>query len=186
MSFYKHHRQRRFYKRMAMKIKTAIITLSDTRRLPSQDESGVVMRQYLEAAGYEVVSYDLIRDEYDDIVRVLTQRCDEDVDLLLTTGGTGVSLRDQTPEATQVVIEKEVPGISEALRAYSLTLTPHAMFSRAVAGIRGKTLLINLPGSKKAVEQSLTFLLPHLPHAVAVLQGQVNQCASTEDSHRQI
>ena len=171
---------------MAMKINVAMVTLSDTRRLPSQDESGAMMRHHLEAAGYEVVSYDLIRDEYEDIVRVLTQRSEEGIDLILTTGGTGLSPRDQTPEATRQVIEKEVPGISEALRAHSLTYTKNAMFSRAVAGIRGQSLIINLPGSTKAVDESLKFLLPHLKHAVAVLRQEVKQCGVTPTLPRQI
>ena len=162
---------------MATRIKAAIITLSDTRSISKIDESGAVIKQLLTEAGYEVVGYDLISDDLEGIQTALIRRSDEQIPLIVTTGGTGLSPRDNTPEATKAIIEKEVPGISEAMRAYSLQITPRAMLSRGVSGIRKQSLIINLPGSPKAVEESLAYILPSLRHGLEILSGTASNCA---------
>ncbi len=159
--------------------KTAIVTMSD---LGSQglreDRSGEALAERLRAEGFEVWSKSVIPDDYDRIKEVLVKLCDiEGVALIVTTGGTGVSPRDVTPDATLSVIEKAVPGLAEAMRAESMRKTPHAMISRAVAGIRGKTLIINLPGSPKGAIENLEAVLKALPHALDKLQGDPSDCA---------
>lgn len=161
-------------------IKTAILTISDKgSRGEREDLSGKVARQIMEAEGGEVTYQGILPDEQALLEKELVKLCDDkQVNLILTTGGTGLSPRDVTPEATQAVIEKEVPGISEAIRAKSLKFTPHAMLSRAKSGTRNKTLIVNLPGSPKAVEECLRVVLPVLPHAVEVISGKAFECAS--------
>ncbi len=159
-------------------IKAAIITLSDTRSISKIDESGAVIKRILTEHGYEVVSYDLISDDLEGIKEALIQRSDAGIPLIVTTGGTGLSNRDNTPEATKAVIEKEVPGISEAMRYYSLQLTPRAMLSRGVSGIRKQSLIINLPGSPKAVDENLSYIIPSLRHGLEILAGTATQCAT--------
>ncbi len=128
---------------------------------------------------YECEYYEIIPDEMDLIVTRLCDACDNlKLDLLLTSGGTGFSLRDVTPEATRKVLEKLVPGIPEAMRAYGMQKTPQAMLSRAVAGIRGKTLIINLPGSVKGVRESLEAIMPALGHGLDILIGSAGECGS--------
>lgn len=160
------------------KIKVGILTISDRASSGQrEDRSGLVIEEILKAMEAEVVAYRIIPDEKQIIVDNLKELCDEvEVDLVLTTGGTGLSPRDVTPEATLEVIEKRVPGFEEAMRAESVKATPHAMLSRAVCGVRGRTLIVNLPGSPKAVRENLEVILPAIPHGIEVLRGEVDQC----------
>lgn len=156
-----------------------IITLSDKGAAGDrEDVSGRVIREILEGFGYEVVSYKLLADEAQDLKRELIRLCDEvKCSLVLTTGGTGFSPRDVTPEATMDVADRNAPGIAEAMRAYSMTLTKRAMLSRGASVIRKSTLIVNLPGSPKAVRESLEFLLDTLPHGLDILSGTGGECA---------
>lgn len=157
----------------------AVVTVSDKgARGERQDASGDKIAERLLAAGYQIAFRKIVPDESDEICRALQHYADvEHVALIITTGGTGVAPRDVTPEATLAVIERPVPGMAEAMRAASLQKTPHAMISRAVAGIRGRTLIINLPGSPKGAEENLQVLLPALPHALDKIQGDPADCA---------
>ena len=161
------------------KIQAAIITMSDSRSKSNEkvDESGAVIKEILEANDYEVVHYELISDDLDGIKNSLIRVCDQNISLVLTTGGTGLSKRDNTPEATKAVIEKEVQGISEAMRYHSLQITPRAMLSRGVSGIRQNSLIINLPGSPKAVRENLEYIIPSLRHGLEILRGAASNCA---------
>ena len=141
-----------------------------------EDQSGKLMLELLASVADETL-YRLVPDEQDEIAATLCALADEEhADVILTTGGTGFAPRDVTPEATNAVIDRAAPGISEAIRLKSLSVTPHAMLSRAVSGIRGKTLIVNLPGSPKAVRESLEVVLPVLPHAVETLSGNTQNC----------
>ncbi|TCL73164.1 molybdopterin adenylyltransferase [Hydrogenispora ethanolica] len=142
-----------------------------------EDRSGPAIAALLKESGAELLESRLVPDERPLIAATLIQMCDRGADLILTSGGTGFSPRDVTPEATLDVIERQVPGIPEAMRARSLAITPRAMLSRAVAGIRGRTLIINLPGSPKAVRECLEVVLPVLDHAIAILTGTTGECA---------
>lgn len=141
-----------------------------------EDKSGKLIQELVLPLG-ETAAYTVVPDEIDLISQAIITMCDTDkVDVVLTTGGTGLAPRDVTPEATLAVLEKQTPGISEAIRQKSLAVTPMAMLSRAVSGIRGSTLIINLPGSPKAVRESLEVVLPVLPHAVETLSGKTLSC----------
>ena len=141
-----------------------------------EDKSGKLIEEIVSALG-ETAAYTVVPDETDRISQAIIRMCDTDkVDVVLTTGGTGFAPRDVTPEATLAVLEKQTPGISEAIRQKSLEITPMAMLSRAVSGIRESTLIINLPGSPKAVKESLEIILPVLPHAVETLSGKTLSC----------
>ena len=161
------------------KIQAAIITMSDSRSQSTEkvDESGAVIKEILEANDYAVVHYELISDDFEGIKNSLIRVCDQNISLVLTTGGTGLSKRDNTPEATKAVIEKEVQGISEAMRYHSLQITPRAMLSRGVSGIRQNSLIINLPGSPKAVRENLEDIIPSLRHGLEILRGEASNCA---------
>ena len=143
-----------------------------------EDKSGAVIREILEAAGYEVAAQSLLPDEGEALKKELIRLSDQvQCDLVLTTGGTGFSRRDVTPEATMAVAERNAPGIAEAIRACSMTVTKRAMLSRGVSVIRGGTLIINLPGSPKAVRESLEYVLDTLPHGLDILSGRGGECA---------
>lgn len=155
-----------------MTIRFGILTLSDrSSRGERVDSSGPALANLIQAAGWLVVKQALLPDEESAIRTILTSWADSgEVNVILTTGGTGFSPRDVTPEATRAVIDREAPGLAEAMRAASLNVTPHAMLSRIVTGIRGKTLIINLPGSPKGALENLQVAIPVLPHAVQLLQ----------------
>ena len=143
-----------------------------------EDKSTQVIEIIVLENGYEVVEKILIPDEFEMIKETLKNICDEGrADLILTTGGTGFSKRDVTPEATEEVVEKRVPGIPEAMRAYSLTITKRAMLSRATAGIRKNTLIVNMPGSPKAVDESLSYIISELKHGLEIMVGSASDCA---------
>lgn len=162
--------------------RVSIITVSDSGFAGTrEDRSGPAIRQAMEAAGYAVGGLFLLPDDRAQIAALLRQLCDENAaDLILTTGGTGLSPRDWTPEATMDIAQRMVPGIAEAMRYYSLQITPRAMLSRAVSAIREKTLIINLPGSPKAVTECLHFLLPTLEHGLDTLTGRAENCGRKE------
>ncbi|MDR2025873.1 MAG: MogA/MoaB family molybdenum cofactor biosynthesis protein [Hungatella sp.] len=164
--------------------RAGIVTLSDKGAAGErEDVSGAVIREILEEAGYEVVSYRLLADEGEDLKEELMRLSDEvECDLVLTTGGTGFSPRDVTPEATLAVADRNAPGIAEAIRAYSMTVTKRAMLSRGASVIRGSTLIINLPGSPKAVRESLEYILDTLSHGLEILSGRGGECARTSDT----
>ena len=159
----------------------AVITLSDKgARGEREDLSGPAIVRRLEAAGYEIAETLLLPDGDQPLKAQLIRLCDQrQLDLILTTGGTGFTPRDQTPEVTLSVAERQVPGISEAIRAHSMQITKRAMFSRGVSVIRGKTLIVNLPGSPKAVDESMDAFLDTLPHGLDMLRNSVQDCART-------
>jgi molybdopterin adenylyltransferase len=155
-------------------LRFGILTLSDRSfRGERPDASGPALADLIRAGGWSVVKQALLPDDESAIREALVEWADGgEVDVILTTGGTGFAPRDVTPEATRRVIQREAPGLAEAMRAESLKKTPHAMLSRAVAGIRGRTLIINLPGSPKGAVENLQTVLPVLPHAVQVLTDE--------------
>lgn len=159
--------------------KVGIITSSDKGYEKERaDISGKVIKEIVEDVGYEVVRYIILPDEKEMLYDEMVYLSDElGVDLILTTGGTGFSERDVTPEATREAVEKLAPGISEAIRYYSLNITKRAMLSRAISGIRNKTLIINLPGSPKAVKESLMYIIDSLHHGLEILTGKSSECA---------
>lgn len=160
-------------------IKTAILTISDKgSRGERQDGTGQAIKNLLDSNSYSVEYYKIIPDDIEKIMEELVYICDDlNIDLVLTNGGTGFSKRDVTPEATTKIIEKNVPGIAEAMRNASLKITPKAMLSRAVSGIRGETLIVNLPGSPKGAVENLQVILPALPHGIDILLGNAAECA---------
>ncbi|MDR0710406.1 MAG: MogA/MoaB family molybdenum cofactor biosynthesis protein [Spirochaetaceae bacterium] len=163
-----------------------IITASDTAsRGGREDTSGKVIGEIAEKAGYAVAGYTLLPDDRGGLEKEMRRICDGGLaDLVLTTGGTGFSPRDEMPEATIAVSQRLAPGIPQAIRQYSLSLTKRAMLSRAAAGIRGKTLIVNLPGSPAAVRESLEFIIEELRHGLDILKGNDADCARNETGAR--
>lgn len=159
--------------------RVAIITSSDSGyRGEREDLSGPAIREIVEANGYEVVSMQVLPDDRMMLGEAMKKIADENqAELILTTGGTGFSQRDCTPEATEDVIERRVPGIPEAMRAYSMQFTKRAMLTRAAAGIRKTTLIVNLPGSPKAVRECLEYIIDSLAHGIDILIGAESNCA---------
>ncbi len=159
--------------------KAAIITASDKgSRGEREDLSGPAIQEMIEPEGYEVTVYKVLPDDQETLENEMKRIADEGLaDIIFTTGGTGFSLRDVTPEATIAVSDRLVPGIPEAMRAYSMTITPKAMLSRAAAGIRKQTLIVNMPGSPKAVRESLEYIIGPLRHGLEILLGEASECA---------
>ena len=157
-----------------MTITAAVLTVSDRcSRGEAQDKSGPAVAAALREAGFEVVEIGLVPDEVEAIQKELVRFTDEqNVDLVFTTGGTGLSPRDVTPEATAAVLERETPFFPQAMLVYSLQITPNAMLSRMKAGIRGRSLILNLPGSPKAATENLAAVIDTLPHALKMLHGE--------------
>lgn len=163
-------------------MRVAVLTVSDrAARGEREDLSGPRLQEMIRARGWEVAAVGLVSDEPDEIAGRLKAWADQDIaDVVLTTGGTGFSPRDQTPEATLSILDRLAPGLAETMRAASLVKTPHAMLSRGVAGIRARTLIVNLPGSPRAAAENLDVILPVLPHAVALLR----ESPDAERGHR--
>ncbi len=159
-----------------------ILTLSDKgARGEREDTSGARISEMVQPLG-QVARYQVIPDDIETITLTLCRWTDEvGLDLILTTGGTGLTPRDLTPQATATILDYEIPGMAEAMRAASLQKTPHAMLSRALAGVRGRTLIVNLPGSPKAAKENLEVLMPALPHALAKLKGDPSDCAISDE-----
>ena len=158
-----------------MTVSVGILTVSDRCfRGEAEDASGPLIRRLVMERLQAVVRLEaVVPDEQDSISSTLTSWCDDaDLDLILTTGGTGFSARDVTPEATKTVIERDAPGLAEAMRREGAKATPHAMLSRAIAGIRGQTLIVNLPGSTKAVQEGLEVIFPAIPHGIEILRAE--------------
>ena len=170
---------------MANTYSVAVITLSDKGSAGQRtDTSGPALCAMLEADGWAVVHTEILPDDFEQIKAALIHCADElGVCLVCTTGGTGFSPRDITPEATKAVIERECPGIPEAMRAESMRITPRGCLSREAAGIRGETLIVNCPGSEKAARECLGAVLPALKHGVEMLRGWSGECASHEHQH---
>jgi molybdopterin adenylyltransferase len=162
-------------------IRFGILTLSDrSARGERADASGPALANLIQGEGWSVVRQSLLPDDESAIREILTAWSDSgEIDVVLTTGGTGFAPRDVTPEATRAVIQREAPGLAETMRAASLKVTPHAMLSRIVTGIRGKTLIVNLPGSPKGAVENLQVILPVIPHAIQLL----HEDPASESSH---
>jgi len=156
------------------KFRAAVLTTSDKgSKGEREDKSGKIIMDLLKTAPFEIVHYEMIPDDLETIKERLVKFCDElKVDLVLTTGGTGFSRRDNTPEATRAVIEKEAPGIPEAMRFEGWKKTKRAMLSRGIAGLRGQTLIINLPGSSRGARESLEAIIDELPHGLEMFEGR--------------
>ncbi|WP_130806301.1 MogA/MoaB family molybdenum cofactor biosynthesis protein [Senegalia massiliensis] len=156
-----------------------IITSSDKgSKGEREDLSGKVIKEIVESKGYTVSKYIVLPDDEEELTSEMIKMSDDlKLDLILTTGGTGFSKSDVTPEATRNVVTKLTPGISEAIRYYSLSITKRAMLSRAISGIRNETLIVNLPGSPKAVRESLDYIIDALDHGLEILKNKTNECA---------
>ena len=164
-------------------MRAAVVTVSDKGFAGvREDASGPVLRDLLRGIGADVGEPHLVPDEQTQIEDLLRALADGgQVDLILTTGGTGLAPRDRTPEATMAVVDRPAPGLPEAMRAASLAITPHAMLSRAAAGVRARTLIVNMPGSPKACREHFAVIAPALPHAVETVSGQAFECATLRE-----
>jgi molybdopterin adenylyltransferase len=167
-----------------MQMRAGILVISDKGwRGERLDKSGQTAKEVISQLSLDILKYEVVPDEADIISSKLKEWCDEgSLDLILTSGGTGLSDRDVTPEATLAVVDKVVPGLTEAMRMETMKRKPEAILSRAVAGSRGKCLIINLPGSPRAVKECLEVILPVIPHALDVLGGRVSDCGHGGDS----
>ena len=165
----------------AARYRAAVICASDRCfQGVREDASSPIIAEMLTGQGYEATATIVLPDEYEALRMTMARIADEgSADLIVTTGGTGLAPRDVTPEATVAVIDRAVPGIPEAMRAESMKITPHGMLSRGIAGIRKRTLIINLPGSPKAVKENLSCILPALDHALLMLTGGAQDCAAS-------
>ncbi len=159
-------------------MRACIITVSDrSAEGKRKDESGPLLIKILkEKEWFSHIAYEVVPDDKEKIKKLLIKYADDGYNLILTTGGTGLAPRDVTPDATSEVIEKEVPGLSEEMRRISREKTPHALLSRAIAGIRGETLIVNLPGSPKGASENLLAIIDAIPHALKLLAGGVKDC----------
>ena len=163
-----------------MKYRAQIITVSDKgSRGERIDSSGPALKRMLESQGFNVGDVIIVPDEADMIADAIKRAVDDQkADLVATTGGTGLSPRDVTPEATRMVIDRDLPGFAEVMRSESYKITPHAVISRAICGIRGNSIIINLPGSERAARENLGFVIRAIPHALAKLQGDPADCGT--------
>lgn len=152
------------------KLSAGVLTLSDSRT-EAEDESGKALKEILEREGYLISAYAVIPDDEARIRDILVSWSDQEIDLILTTGGTGPGPRDRTPEATASVIERNMPGLSELIRMEGLKKTKRACLSRGISGIRGSSIIINLPGSKRGAVESLEAVLDQIPHAIKMMEG---------------
>ena len=161
-----------------MAYRVQVITISDKgSRGERIDTSGPAVKKMMEAQGFAVAEVIIVPDETDIIADAIRQATDrEKADVVVTTGGTGLSPRDVTPEATRMVIDRDLPGFAEIMRSESYRITPHAVISRAISGIRGRSLVINLPGSERAAVENLAFVIKAISHALAKLQGDPADC----------
>lgn len=163
-----------------IRFKAGVLTMSDKgSRGERVDGSGALAIRMLEDDGFEIAEYKIVPDRVEDIISAIKEWCDiKKLSLIVTSGGTGLSPSDVTPQAMLKILDFEVPGMAEAMRAESLKKTPHAMISRAMAGVRGRSLIVNLPGSPKGVKENLEVVLPALKHALSKLSGDTRDCAT--------
>lgn len=164
-------------------LRVGVITASDKgSKGEREDLSGAVLKELVKEIEGEVVCYTILPDDRELLAQQMKEWVDQEaLDLILTTGGTGFSLRDVTPEATLSIADRMVPGIAEVMRYESLKVTPKAMLSRAVAALRKRTLIINMPGSPKAVKECWTAISPALPHGIQILKGEASECAASNN-----
>ncbi len=161
----------------SVNITVAVLTLSDKgSKGKRKDESGLLVQEMLKEIKAEITYYDILPDDKE-LIKAKLLEYSSKVDLILTTGGTGLSRRDVTPEATLEILDRQVPGIAEAMRSEGLKITKRAMLSRAVAGVKGRSLIVNLPGSPKAVKESLSIIIETIPHAIEKIKGDTSECA---------
>jgi molybdopterin adenylyltransferase len=168
--------------RIIIMLNIVLLTISDkSSQGQREDKSSKVIRDVLSTLEHRIAGYEVIPDEAGMIADKLVEWANADIDVIITTGGTGLAARDVTPEATLSIVDKVVPGIGEIMRAETFKITPTAVLSRATAGVRGKCLIINLPGSRKAVRECLEVVMPIIPHAVEIIKGEVTEHGATHN-----